>query len=331
MRAMDLEGEIIVPSLTFFATGHAALWNNLRPVLADCHPSRWTLDPADLEQRITKKTSAIVGVHLYGNPCAIEELTTIAAAYRLKLLFDAAHAFGSMHNGRRIGQFGDVEVFSLSPTKTLVAGEGGLITTNDGVLARRLRAARNYGDAGTYDCEILGMNARMSEFHASMALAGLPRVDAKVGRHNRIASSYTADLEGVSGISVPVLPAGDLSTFKDYCVYVDSEAFGLNRDQLSEALKAENIETRRYFYPPLNRQRIYRGFVDESTPPLTHTDRISSGVLSLPIYESLCDHQLAKVILAIKRIASSCREQGPIGCQDDANNSDEHFNLSACL
>jgi dTDP-4-amino-4,6-dideoxygalactose transaminase len=151
------------------------------------------------------------------------------------------------------------------------------------------------------------MNARMSEFHAAMALAGLPLVDAKVSRHNRIARTYTTSLDVLPGLSAPVIHASDVSTFKDYCLYVDSDAFGLTRDQLIAALKAENIETRRYFFPPLNRQQLYRGFVDDSKPPLTHTDRISNGIISLPIYDSLSDHDVELVILAIKRIALSCR------------------------
>jgi dTDP-4-amino-4,6-dideoxygalactose transaminase len=303
MRAMDLQGEVILPSLTFFATGHAALWNGLRPVLADCEPETWTLDPVDVERRITPRTSAIVGVHLYGNPCAIEELTEVAARHGLKLLLDAAHAFGSRYKGRPVGQFGDAEVFSLSPTKTLVAGEGGFVTTNDGSLARRLRAGRNYGDAGTSDCEMLGMNARMSEFQAALALAGLPLVDSKVKRQNRIAQMYSSSLAGIPGVSFPNVHASAVSTFKDFCLHIDADAFGLTRDKLIDALRAENIEARRYFYPPLHRQELYRQFVNESGPPLAHTERISNGIVSLPIYDSLSDQDIESIIWAIKRIA----------------------------
>jgi dTDP-4-amino-4,6-dideoxygalactose transaminase/lipopolysaccharide/colanic/teichoic acid biosynthesis glycosyltransferase len=302
VRALGLEGEVIVPAMTFFATAHALLWNGLQPVLADCRPDNWNIDPADVERRITPRTSAILAVHLYGNPCAVEELSEVAARHGLKLIFDAAHAFGSEYRGRRIGQFGDAEVFSLSPTKILVAGEGGLVTTNDATLARLLRTGRNYGDAGTYDCELLGMNGRMSEFHAAMALSGLELVEMKVRRYNRIARLYRDRLSGLEGISFPEVRSDDVSTFKDYCIHVESAAFGCTRDELVAALRAENIEARRYFYPPLNRQLLYREFAREG-PPLPHTDRLSDGVLSLPIYHSLEDRTVNRVADAIQRLA----------------------------
>src|SRR5438477_8891307 len=146
LRALGIKGEVILPSFTFFATGHAVLWNNARPVLADCEPDTWTIDAKDVARKISRRTAAILAVHVYGNPCAIEELSAIAARHNLKLIFDAAHAFGSRYGGVPVGRFGDAEVFSLTPTKTLVCGEGGLVTTSDALLARRLRALRNYGD-----------------------------------------------------------------------------------------------------------------------------------------------------------------------------------------
>src|SRR5579863_7059764 len=188
MKALGLSGEVIVPSFTFFATGQAVVWNGLQPVFADCGPQTWTIDPADVERKITERTSAIVAVHLYGNPAPGAELESIAQRYGLKLLFDAAHAFGSQYCGRPVGQLGDAEVFSLSPTKLLVAGEGGLVCTDDATLAHLVRAGRNYGDLGAYDPMLLGLNARMTEFNAAMGVAGLDLVDSKVKRHNQIAA-----------------------------------------------------------------------------------------------------------------------------------------------
>ncbi len=137
MRALGLRGEIILPSFTFFATGHAALWNGLTPVFADCDPHTWNIDPRAVERAITPKTAAILAVHLYGNPAPVADLEWIAGKHGIRLLFDAAHAFGATYKGQAVGQFGDVEVFSLSPTKLLVAGEGGLVCTNDATLAQR--------------------------------------------------------------------------------------------------------------------------------------------------------------------------------------------------
>jgi dTDP-4-amino-4,6-dideoxygalactose transaminase len=302
LRALGLLGDVILPSFTFFATGHAVRWNSLRPVFADCHPQNWTVDPADVERRITKRTSAILAVHLYGNPCDIASLTEIAARNRLKLIFDAAHAFGSYYQGRPIGQFGDAEVFSLSPTKLVVAGEGGLVATNDAVLAKSLRALRNYGDAGDYDPEWLGANARMAEFNAALGLASLPMLEAKVRRRTQIARLYEDALRGLPGLAFQQVRKHDTTTFKDFSVHVTPSEFGLSRDDLSKMLLADNIETRKYFYPPLHQQKLYRGYRDADRDPLPETERISGGILSLPIYESLTDETADRISRMIVRL-----------------------------
>lgn len=286
MRALGLKGEVILPSFTFFATGHAVLWNGLKPVFADCDERTWTVDPADVERRITPRTAAILGVHLYGNPCDTEALERIAERHRLPLIFDAAHAFGSQSGGRPVGGFGTAEVFSLSPTKLLVAGEGGLVTTNDAVLAQRIRAGRNYGDLGSYDPLMLGLNARMTEFNAALALAGLEILDRRIERYREIAQRYTEVLGGVPGLRLQSVQRSDRSVYKDYTIWVDPEQGLRDRDRLASALLAENIETKKYFYPPLHRQRLFRGVARRG---LERTDRIAAGILSLPIYDALPD------------------------------------------
>ena len=303
LRALGLTGEIIIPSFTFFATGHAALWNGLRPVFADCNPDTWNVDPADVERKITKSTSAILVVHLYGNPANVDALERLASRHGLKLIFDAAHGFGSQYRGRPVGQFGDAEVFSLSPTKLLVAGEGGLVTTNDLTLARAIRGMRNYGDLGAYDPDWLGMNARMSEFNAALALAGLPHVGAKVDRRNRIAELYANLLAPLPGLLFQKVLPEDLSTYKDFSIHVTPEIFGMTRDALAQALLTERIETKKYFYPPLHKQKLYVSFHKPDRDKLTHTDHITDGVLSLPIYESLPDSTVELVAYAILRLA----------------------------
>lgn len=303
LRALGLTGEVLVPSFTFFATGHAVLWNGLRPVFVDCNPETWNVDPVDVERKITGRTSAILVVHLYGNPCDVEALERLAARHCLKLIFDAAHAFGSQYRGQPVGQFGNAEVFSLSPTKLLVAGEGGLVTTNDATLARAIRGMRNYGDLGAYDPDWLGMNARMSEFNAALALAGLPLVEGKVDRRNRIAEIYTSLLAPLPGVRFQEVLPGDVSTYKDYSIHVTPETFGMTRDALAEALLAEKIETKKYFYPPLHKQRLCRCFHNREQKGLANTDYVTDGVLSLPIYESLPDDTVERVADAILRLA----------------------------
>ena len=306
MKALGLRGEVILPSFTFFATGHAALWNGLTPVFADCDAETWNIDPGVVGRAITSRTCAIVGVHLYGNPCPVTELECIAQQHGLKLLFDAAHAFGASYRGQPVGGFGDAEVFSLSPTKLLVAGEGGLVCTNDPLLAHKVRAGRNYGDLGSYDPMLLGLNARMTEFNAALALAGLDMVPAKVRKHNQIAELYTAELDGIPGIRFQHLPPGHASTYKDYSVRVDSAAFGMTRDELAAALLAENIETKKYFHPPLHQQALFRPFLDASAA-LPNTEAISESVLSLPVYESLPLPTVRQVAWAIRDLQRTRR------------------------
>ena len=301
MKALGLKGEVILPSFTFFATAHAARWNSLRPVFADCDTDTWNIDSADIEKKITPRTSAIVAVHMYGNPNDVRRLEKLAANHGLKLIFDAAHAFGSRRQKEPIGQFGDAEVFSLSPTKLLVAGEGGLIATNNPDLAAALRIMRNYGDSGSYDPEWIGLNARMPEFNAALATAGIPLLDEKVARRNEIARLYTDGLRGLPGITFQKVDERDTHTFKDFSIHIAGEQFGLTRDQLAQALLAENVETKRYFYPPLHKQRHYRDYFDS---PLPGTDWVADNILSLPIYETLSDDTVKTIIECIHLIHS---------------------------
>jgi dTDP-4-amino-4,6-dideoxygalactose transaminase len=303
LRGLGVTGEVIIPSFTFFATGHSARWNGLTPVFADCDPHTWNVDVADVERKITERTKALLIVHLYGNPANIEALTKLADRHNLKLIFDGAHAFGSKYRGRPIGGFGHAEVFSLSPTKLLVAGEGGLVTTNDASLAKAIRLMRNYGDGGAYDPEWIGMNARMSEFNAALGLAGLLEVDDRVRRRNQIARMYDEQLASLPGLRFQKVDPRDVNTFKDYSIHVTPEQFGMTRDELAEGLLAENIETKKYFYPPMHMQSLYQKFHKVDGRHLKTTEEVTSGILSLPIYESLQDSTIETVSLAIRRLA----------------------------
>jgi dTDP-4-amino-4,6-dideoxygalactose transaminase len=299
-RLLGIEGEVILPSFTFHATAHSLLWNQLKPVFADCDAQTFCVDPASVRSRMSSKTAAILAVHLFGNPAAVDELEQIAARAGLPVIYDAAHAFGARVRELQVGQFGIAEVFSLSPTKLLVAAEGGLIATNDDNLAKALRAARNYGDTGTYDPESLGLNARMSELHAALALDGLGEVGARIERRNEIRAQYALRLGAVPGLSFQYVARENRSSCKDFSVVVDKERFGLSRDQLMAALEKENIGVRRYFWPPVHRQKLYRDLWDRR--PLPVTDRISDNVVSLPIYSSLKDEQVSQISDAIARI-----------------------------
>ena len=288
-RCLDLEGEVIVPSFTFFATAHSLLWNGLEPVLVDCDPQSFNIDPASVERALTDRTAAILAVHIFGCPARTEALEEIARKKGLPLIFDGAHAFGAQQGGRGVAVWGDATVFSLSPTKPLVAGEGGIIATRHPHLAQRLRQARNYGKGANYDCELVGLNARMTEFQAVVAVAGLPDVEQGIAQRRRLVRIYRSYLDAVPGLRTQAVEGTGVSSWKDFAVVIDPDEFGLSRDQLERLLSSDNIETRRYFDPPLHRQKIYRRYYRPEEDPLSVTDQVSSGVLCLPLYTGLTE------------------------------------------
>ncbi len=278
LRASELSGDVIVPSFTFAATAHAVDWNGLRPSFADIDPGPLTLSPSSVEQAIGVHTSAILATHIYGTPCDVEGLRDVAERNGLKLFFDAAHAFGSTHGGTKVGGFGEAEVFSFSPTKVVVAAEGGLIATNDDLLAERCRIGRNYGNPGDYDCRFVGLNARMSELHAATALASLSDLEERLEERNRLAAVYTEALTAIPGIRIPEVPAGDRSTYKDYTILIDPEECGLDADALAAALRLDGIETRRYYAPPVHAMHAYaslRARPDRARSPIGRPSRRS--------------------------------------------------------
>jgi dTDP-4-amino-4,6-dideoxygalactose transaminase len=306
LQALGVRGEVILPSFTFHATAHSVLWNGLRPVFADCEPGTFCLDPAAVRAQLLANTAAILAVHLYGNPIAVTELEAIAAERGIPLICDAAHAFGTEFRSARVGSTGAAEVFSFSPTKLLVAGEGGMVSTRDPELARRLRAARNYGDAGTSDPELPGLNARMSEFHAALALRGLPGIDQRIARRNQIRLRYERQLGSVPGITFQQIRSGCRTTAKDFSLIVDQAEFGQTRDWLLERLLRRNIEVRRYFWPPVHRQKLYREIWDGR--PLPVTEWVSDRVISLPIYSSLSDEDVDRICAAVSELASEAAQ-----------------------
>jgi dTDP-4-amino-4,6-dideoxygalactose transaminase len=308
LAALGLKGEVILPSFTFHATAHAVAWNGLKPVFVDCEPDTFCIGPQAVRERISQDTAAILAVHIFGNPASVFELEEIADGAGIPLIYDSAHAFGSKAGATPVGGFGAAEIFSLSPTKLLVAGEGGLVATRDASLAKRVRAVRNYGDAGDSDPELRGLNARMSEFHAALAIRGLAGLDKRIERRNQIRVRYEKRLGGVGGISFQQIRPGNLSSCKDFQILVEAEAFGCSRDWILDALRQRNIEARRYFWPPVHRQKLYAAVWDGR--PLPVTDHISNRILSLPIYSSLGDDKVDTVCDAILAAPESGKARG---------------------
>jgi dTDP-4-amino-4,6-dideoxygalactose transaminase len=300
LRAADLSGDVVIPSFTFAATAHAVAWNGLRPVFADIDPQTLTLSPSAAARSAGVRTSAILATHLYGTPCDVEALEAAARAHGVGLFFDAAHAFGSRRAGTPVGGFGDAEVFSLSPTKVMVAAEGGLITTDDDVLAERCRIGRDYGNPGNYDCLFVGLNARMSELHAAVALGSLEGLDGRIDRRNELAEAYREVLSPVVGIGFPVVSEGDRTTYKDFTILVEPEEAGLDADGLARALGAEGIETRRYYAPPVHSMRAYRHLNANGHLPVT--EWAARRVLTLPLWSDMSEEKVERVGVAIARI-----------------------------
>ena len=297
---LGLRGEVVVPSFTFMATVSAMIWAGLTPVFADVDLQTGNLDPSAAAAAITPQTSAIVAIHNSGNPADIAELEAVAARHDLPLIFDAAHAFGSLWKTEVIGAQGDVQVFSLTPTKLVVAGEGGMVTTNDDQLAARLRIAREYGNRGDYYSEFAGINARLPEVSALLGQHSLRHLDTAVSRRNEIAALYRQRLKQIPGIGFQLVRDGNRSSYKDFSITVDATAFGLTRTELAALLAAENIDTRRYYYPPVHRHKAYQAYApaDGSLP---HTDVLAGTILNLPIWSHMSESILSDICLAIER------------------------------
>ena len=307
MKSLGLKGEVILPSFTFHATAHAVIWNGLKPVFVDCDPETYNIDPREVAKAITPATAAILAVHIFGNPPDIDALSKIAKQHNLKLIFDSAHGFGTKYKGRQVGTFGNAESFSLSPTKILTAGEGGIVTTKEKDVAEKVRIGRNYGDPGTYNCEFSGLNARMSEFNALLGIESLKMLEKNVARRNIIVELYKKLLFGIPGIIFQKIKERNRSSYKDFSILIDEEKFGLTRDKLHEALMAENINVKKYFYPPVHRQKTFSLF-KSSQPRLEKTDKISNNCLSLPLYSHMPINITKKICSIINKIYSHRKE-----------------------
>jgi len=283
IRALELKGEVILPSFTFVATAHALQWQEITPVFCDVDPLTHTIDPACIEKMITPRTTAIIGVHLWGRPCEVEKLTAIAAEHNLKLLFDAAHGFGNSCNGRMIGGFGNAEVFSFHPTKFFNTSEGGAIATNDDALAKKIRLMKNFGFSGHLDDVIyVGTNGKMNEFSALTGLTNLESLETFIEVNRQNYESYKDELKSIPGISLIAYDGQEKCNYQYIVLEIDEEITGISRDQLVKILRAENVLARRYFYPGCHRMEPYRSYFPHAGLVLPETEKLVKRVLSLP-------------------------------------------------
>ena len=294
-RALAPAAPVVLPSFTFSASAHAVAWVGARPRFVECDPDTFLADLDDARARLDGASGLLV-THIFGAPADPRAWEQLAADAGIPLVFDAAHALGSQHRGTAVGGFGAAEVFSLSPTKPVIAGEGGLVATNRDDIAEVVRIGRDYGNPGDYDTRFVGLNARMSELHAATALASLAELDDHLVVRRALADRYREQLAAVPGVRVQVLADGDASTWKDFTVAVDPDAFGCTRDELVGRLRAEGIDTRCYFDPPVHRQQSHAASADRELPV---TDRVASEVVSLPLYRDLEDSDVDRVVSVI--------------------------------
>jgi dTDP-4-amino-4,6-dideoxygalactose transaminase len=315
-RGLGLTGDVVVPSFTFMATVSALVWSGLKPIYVDVDPGTTNIDPAAAEAAITPNTTAIVAVHNFGNPAEIEALQDVARRHNLKLIFDAAHGFGALYQGQPVGKQGDAHVFSLSPTKLLIAGEGGIVATDHDDLAHQVRLGREYGNSGSYDSAFAGLNARMPEFNALLGIRSLERLEEAAQTRNQAADMFQELLGTLPGLGFQIIRPGNRCSYKDFSITIDPQKFGLSRDELAAVLAAENIDTRKYYDPPVHRQTAYQHFYDGRTLP--NTVWLAENSLSFPMWSNMEPEVVTSICEAIQRIfynreaVSACLQQAAV-------------------
>ena len=300
-------GEVIVPSFTFIATAHALQWQEITPVFCDIDPRTHLIDPAQVERMITPRTTGIVGVHTWGQPCDVEALTQIARRRNLTLMFDAAHAFGCSYRGRMIGDFGLAEVFSFHATKFFNTFEGGAIATNDDALAAKIRLMKNFGFHGYDNVEYIGTNGKMTEVCAAMGLTGLESLDEFVKRNRRNYARYWDQLGGVPGIRMLPANHAERCNFQYVVIEVEERVAEISRDQLIQVLHAEHVLARRYFYPGCHRMEPYRSFFPHAGLLLPETERVAAKVVVLPTGSAIGDAEIHGICGIIRLGAANGR------------------------
>lgn len=285
MQAMGLKGEVITTPFTFASTTHAIVRNGLSPVFCDINAEDYTIDVKKIESLITDKTCAIVPVHVYGNVCDVDEIDRIAKKYELKVIYDAAHAFGIKYKGIGIGMFGDASCFSFHATKVFNTIEGGAVCFHNKDFGVELYRLKNFGIRDPETVDGVGANAKMNEFCAAMGLCNLRHIDENISKRRQVAECYRKRLNGVEGIKLmPVQPQVQ-SNYAYFPIVIDEKTFGLSRNEIFMILEKNGIKTRKYFYPLTNSFECFHGKYDTDLTPIARY--ISKRVLTLPLYGDL--------------------------------------------
>lgn len=283
VQALELEGEVITTPFTFISTTNSIVRNGLEPVFCDIDRERWTIDTNKLRKMITKKTSAILAVHVYGIPCDVEAIEDIAKEYGLKVIYDSAHTFAANYKGKSISAYGDMSMYSFHATKVFHTVEGGALVFNDSSLADKIRHLRDFGLCpGGEEADEVGMNAKLSEFHAAMGLCNLRHIEDSVAKRKLASERYDSHLKGVPGIEIfPDIKDLD----RNYAYYPVVFTGNYNRDSVLEKLSKYDIAARKYFYPLTNKFSSFKGRYEHFSTPVA--EFVSNNVLCLPLYSDL--------------------------------------------
>jgi dTDP-4-amino-4,6-dideoxygalactose transaminase len=281
IRALELKGEVILPSYTFIATAHALHWQEITPVFADIDPTTHNIDSAAVRRMITPKTSGIIGVHLWGRPAPNAELQSIADEHGLKLMYDAAHAFGCSLNGAMIGNFGECEVLSFHATKFFNTFEGGAVVTNNDALAEKMRLMRNFGFAGFDNVIHPGTNGKMTEISAAMGLTNLDALDATIEANRRNYIAYKKAVAAIPSLHLLTYDEAEKNNYQ-YIVLEVGDEFPVGRDEIIKTLHVENILARKYFWPGCHRMKPYRDLYPHAGMMLPNSEAVARRVVVLP-------------------------------------------------
>lgn len=308
IRALEMRGEVIIPSFTFIATAHALQWQEITPVFCDIDPKTHNLDPQQVERMITPRTTGIIGVHVWGRGCDVNALSTIAKRHNLRLMFDAAHGFACTHQGQMIGGFGDVEVFSFHATKFFNTLEGGAVATNDDTLAQKIRLMKNFGFT-TYDqTDYIGINGKMNEISAAMGLVNLMSLSEFIDINRQNYQLYEKYLAGLEGISLIRYDQNERYNYQYVVLEVDLQKTDLTRDELVTILHAENILARRYFYPGCHQMEPYRSYFPHSGLLLPETEKLTQRVLCLPTGTAVGKAEIEIICQLVRLVFKNAKE-----------------------
>lgn len=301
LQALRITGEVITTPYSFVATTHALWWNGIKPVFVDIDPVTGNLDPDKIEAAITPRTTAIMPVHVYGQPCNTERIQAIADKYGLKVIYDAAHAFGVKVNGNSILNAGDMSTLSFHATKVYNTIEGGALIVHDEKTKRRIDYLKNFGFAGETEVVAPGINSKMDEVRAAYGLVNLKQVDSAIEARRQTAFSYREALKDVTGITMMDDQPHVRHNYSYFPIFIDAEKYGMTRDELYFKMKEHNVLGRRYFYPLISTFSTYRGLESAAPENLPNAHEMANSVICLPMHHALSKEDINRVIDCIIR------------------------------